>query len=375
MRKKNIKIVQVFEKYPLFYQLYIPLVIQSLQKKNELEVKIVAFKGNANKESSISILPHHYVRTLKEKLDYLLYPKLPKLNYLELLCIQNSIDIIHIQHSFLFSKVFGLLKMPKNKRSKIVITLRGGDTYIKPWLGKRWIDFYKNEGQKIDAFITVSNHQKEYLQKWGVSEDKIYVIPVSFGNKTNAQPKYPSIDRIKIISAHRMCWEKNIEGNLRVIKLLKEKGYSVQYDIFGNGPDKGQVFYLIDKYNLEEEVTYYGKIENELFKSKLIDYDFFLQLSHSEAFGASVIEAQSKGVPCIVSNSGGLPEAININKSGFCVKPYNIDEAVNYIVDLYLNPDKYFSFSKEAIRNSNENFTVEIEVKKLMNLYNSLISN
>jgi len=362
------KLLYIYDKMPSTYQEYLIVLLQELKKR--IPLNVLVYDDDDDDRADYNMKSYSLKKKIHQLVSKLKLTQRPTLD----VRIMSNYDIIHLQHSYLFPKLSSFFKDSLIK-PKIVITLRGADTYIKPWIYEKWEVFYKTQSQYIAAFITVSNHQKEYLQKWGVSEDKIYVIPVSFGNKTNAQPKYPSIDRIKIVSAHRMCWEKNIEGNLRVIKLLKEKGYSVQYDIFGDGPDKGQVFYLIDKYNLEEEVTYYGKIENELFKSKLIDYDFFLQLSHSEAFGASVIEAQSKGVPCIVSNSGGLPEAININKSGFCVKPYNIDEAVNYIVDLYLNPDKYFSFSKEAIRNSNENFTVEIEVKKLMNLYNSLISN
>ena len=369
----KIKIHQVFESYPLFYQPYIPPVIEALQRENQLDIQICAYNGTANKDASVTILPKYNYRRVVLKFVSLLNPICKGLSYLEYKAIQSKVDIIHLQHSFLFSKVLGLLKTLRNERPKIIITLRGGDTYVKPWIDKRWSEFYKSYGDKVDAFITMSQHQKKYLQKWGVSEHKIYVIPISFGLKSIAVPKYPNKGTIKIISAYRMCWEKNIEGNLRTVKVLKERGINVQYDIYGDGSDIGQVYYLIDKYGLEEEVNCFGKIENTIFKERLKFYDFYLQLSLSESFGCSVVEAQSLGVPCVVSNSDGLPEAIIHEKTGYCVNTYDIELAVDYIIKLWSDNELYYSFSNESIKFVNSNFTVEHEVDKLIKLYKEIV--
>jgi len=348
---------------PKTYQVYLLNLLEEL--KHRIDVKVLSYDNDKRADYNIKSYG------IKDKIQRIASKtKLTPDVSLDIKTMKQF-DVVHLQHSYLYPKLTPFFNDDKNK-PKIVITLRGGDTYIKPWVSDKWKAFYNKNSKYIDAFITVSQHQKEYLQKWGVSENKIYVIPVSFGSKTNAEPKYPSEDKIRIASAHRMCWEKNIEGNLRVIKMLKEKGHSVQYDVFGDGPDKGQLLYLIDKYNLSEEVTYFGKVTNDIFKKKLPKYDFFLQLSHSEAFGASVIEAQSKGVPVIISNTGGLPETILDDKSGICIDSWDIEKAVNEMINLFTNNEKYYSFSKEAIHNANANFTTEKEVERLLNLYKIL---
>ncbi len=358
-----IKILYLFDHYPTLYQEYLATLLHQI--KRQLDVKVLTY--NNAKKADYSVISYGYSDKLQRVKHKLKISKHPSLD----IKIMNRFDIIHLQHSYLFPKLQPFFK-EGIKKPKIIITLRGGDTYVKPWVFEKWKTFYKTNSKFIDAFITVSEHQKEYLQKWGVSKEKIYVIPVSFGNKTNVKPKYPSKNTIKIVSAHRMCWEKNIEGNLRVIKALKEKGYSVQYDIFGDGPDKGQLFYLRDKYRLTEEVNYFGKVENQLFKNKLSSYDFFLQLSVSEAFGTSVIEAQSFGVPAIVSNSGGLPETILPNLTGFCLNSWDIETAKDKIIGLYSDKEKYFQFSKRAIENSHSKFSTESEIQSLLKLYKSL---
>ena len=94
-----------------------------------------------------------------------------------------------------------------------------------------------------------------------------------------------------------------------------------------------------------------------------------MQLSISESLGMSVVEAQSLGIPCIVSSSGGLPEVVINKKTGF-VSEYN--DYVNLVFEMLKlknDKEKYFQFSKEAIQFVNENYSSEIEIQKLLDLY------
>lgn len=368
------KINLVFDSYPIFYQPYIKLLVEMLLVNKEIDVQITSFKSNTTTNSNTLYVPNYRRRKLIEIFWKLLNARYRTLTYPEILWLKEKVDIIHLQHSYLHPHVLNLLSIDKEKRPKIVITLRGADTYLKPYILERWKLFYKNYGNKVDAFITVSYHQKSYLTKWGVPSEKIHVIPISFGSESKAKPKKISQDKIRIISAFRMTWEKNIDSNIRVVKNLVDKGYDVTYDIYGDGADLGQVFYLIDRYNLYDSVKCHGKIPNADFKNILSNYDFYLQLSISESAGATIIEAQSKGLPCIVSDSDGLPEMIIQNKTGFAVPYYEIELAAQKIIELYTNAKKYNLFSKASIEFVNSKFTVENEEKLLVNLYKQLLN-
>ena len=347
---------------PSTYQQYLSNLL--LLVKESLDVKTLAYSKNKNADFVIKTY------NAKDYFQRILY-RLRLSNYKTLdVKVFYKFDIIHLQHSFLFNKIKPFLL--NTKRPKIVITLRGGDTYLKPWVDKRWNDFYKNSGNLIDAFITVSQDQKEYLQKWGISENKIHVIPVSFGNYSNAQPKYPNEGKLKLVSAFRMTWEKNIEGSVKFAKLLKDKGIDFQYDIYGNGNDLGHLYYLVDKYNLSDSVFIKGKIENNVLKEELFKYDFFVQLSVSEALSVSVLEAQSAGLPCIVSNSGGLPEAVIKDKTAIVHDYSETEKMVQKCLEIWNDRELYFEYSKNAIEYVNTNFTLKHEEEKLKKLYNSL---
>lgn len=357
------KILYIYEKMPSTYQQYLSNLL--LLVKEPLGVKTLVYSKNKKADYNI----HTY--GLQDYFQRFLYKlKLTKHKTLDVK-VFDTFDIIHLQHSFLFNKIIPLLK--QKNRPKVIITLRGGDTYIKPWIDKRWKEFYKDYGNSVDAYITVSQNQKEYLQKWGVSENKIQVIPVSFGNHSNAKPKLPNENKLMLVSAFRMTWEKNIEGSIQFAKSLKEKGIDFQYDIYGSGNDLGQLYYLVDKYDLSKNVFIKGKIENDLLKKELIKYDFFVQLSISEALSVSVLEAQSVGLPCVVSNSGGLPGAV-INGETAIVLPYNeIEKMAVEMVSIWQDKEEYYQYSKNAIEYVNNNFTLKKEEEKLTELYKSLI--
>jgi len=368
---KKIKIYQVFESYPLFYQPYISPTLELLASQDQVHSKIIAFQGDKGQDD-IDLLSPYYRRKVKEFFFNKTNNYNKKLNLLEIKAIKEKVNIIHIQHSYLFNKVISILNLPKESRPKVVITLRGGDTYIKPWVSQRWKDFFNNYGDKVDAFIVMSEDQKEYLSRWNVPLQNIHVIPISFGKKFECRAKYPTKESMKIVSVFRMCWEKNIADNLRLVKQIKDLGVDVQYDVYGDGKDIGQLYYLLDRYDLNDCVNVKGKVENEILKNNLKDYDFILQLSHSESFGMSVVEAQTHGVPAIVSNRGGLPEIV-IEKTGLVVDLIDFKDLCEQVFKLWSNQEMYLEFSKKSIENAQSKYDVDREVSLLKTMYQKIL--
>jgi glycosyltransferase involved in cell wall biosynthesis len=352
------KILYIYDKMPGVYQKYLLNLLLEIQKKYAIKTLVY----EKNRLADFSVVRYG----LKDYLNYFLYKvKLSKYKSIDAKYM-NNFDIIHLQHSFLWRKLE--IFRDKNTIPKIIITLRGGDTFVKPWLSNSWKNFYKNSDH-ISAFVVMSDFQKKYLQKWGVNENKIHVIPISFGTFSNATPKYPNKKILKLASAFRLTWEKNIEGTIFFAKCMKDRGVSFVYDIYGDGNDLGQLLYFIDYYQLNDCVFVKGKVDNELLKVKLLEYDFFVQLSYSEAFPTSVLEAQSIGIPCVVSNSGGLPEAVVKNKTALVDNYKNIENLVSETIQLYNDSERYFDFSKNAIDFVNQNFAINNEIVRLSNLY------
>ena len=365
INKNKIKVAYVFDVYPQDYQTYIDLLIEGVKNNISIDPSIYAF--NAKHSNTKSLKYSLIERAYNKVINTLNSTPLPL--YIKEL-YKGKFDIIHVQHSYLFNKFFNVFDNTVND-AKFVITLRGGDTYIKPWLADRWKMLYKRFGKSL-FFVTVSEHQKSYLKKWGVPEEYVYVIPISHNNTAFIDIEHRQKDKLlKIASVFRMTWEKNIQGNLLFIKKLIERGLDVQYDIYGDGADLGEAYYLIDRFQLQDNVHIMGKVAYPVLMERLKNYHFILQLSISEALSSSILEAQSFGIPAIVSDSDGLPEAVIPGISAICQPFWEIDTIVEETIDVWTQKEKYISFCERSFENA-QKFTVDKEVERLINMYQAL---
>jgi glycosyltransferase involved in cell wall biosynthesis len=86
----------------------------------------------------------------------------------------------------------------------------------------------------------------------------------------------------------------------------------------------------------------------------------------------SVIEAQTRGLPAVVSKVGGLQEIIDNNHNGIILEDLSVKE-LQRISDLWRNRDLYYEYSKASINLSHSRYNFNVESTKLLNLYKSLI--
>ena len=98
---------------------------------------------------------------------------------------------------------------------------------------------------------------------------------------------------------------------------------------------------LVMKYNLINQVDFLESFSStdEVYNySKIHVMPTITTPDSIEGFGISNIEAASKGLPCIVSNSGGTPESIQDN--GFIISENNVEELIDAILKVMKNLPK-----------------------------------
>lgn len=371
MKKSKIKVAWLLDDFPGPYQAYIINLYNTLALKTEFDITIFAHRTSSRFDNNINVIKvsnnfKHFYQLLK-------YINIISTSELEIKL--SKYDIVHVQHSFLYPMISDLVK--QEIKTKFVITFRGADTYVKPWINKSWIKNHLEIYEFFDAIQVMSENQKDYLKKWGYLSEKIYNIPISIGTDDSQYVHFELNETIHICSIFRFVWEKNIEANLRFIKCLRDIGFNVKYNVFGDGVDIGQFYYLIDKFNLSECVIMHGRLSPKNIKVNLKKQHFLLQISTSDALPASVIEAFSFGIPCIVSDVGGLPEIVQDGYNGFVVdfNKYNLHEIALKIKNIKEDCVKYIFLRKNAFKTFLDSFTPQIEADKISRMYYEILEN
>lgn len=184
----------------------------------------------------------------------------------------------------------------------------------------------KNKGKV--HYVAVSNHCKKVIeQREGIKADVIYnLLDEDFGTDKRRV--------LRLVSNTRVSPEKGFGRMLEFAEMLKEKGIRFVWVVYGDNS------HIVKEY--QDWINAFKKIEEVQFVGfkrditiGLTNADYLVQLSDFEGCPYSVLEAIKMGVPCIVTNWGGVEELIEDGVNGYILpmdmKGVDIDKIVKKI--------------------------------------------
>lgn len=142
------------------------------------------------------------------------------------------------------------------------------------------------------------------------------------------------------------------------------------------GKKTSEIFYKkickqIQHYNLEGSVIFAGNRNDipEILKASNV----FIFPSRSEGAGAALVEAMAAGIPCIASNTGGIPEVIENGQNGLLFQRGNSEELSECIIEVISNSELQKKLSCINRENYFDKFTIETYVNCLFDHYLDLL--
>lgn len=89
----------------------------------------------------------------------------------------------------------------------------------------------------------------------------------------------------------------------------------------------------------------------------------------------ALIEAMSKGLPCIVSEIAILHEVAKNEDTGLLVSPGSVEELANSMLELYANPAKRAFLGGRAQQETSRQFHIGVTMGQWERLYSRLRGN
>jgi glycosyltransferase involved in cell wall biosynthesis len=190
----------------------------------------------------------------------------------------------------------------------------------------------------------------------------------------NNQGKTYSKEGVKFIIVKSLTKTYGIDIAINAFIQLLEKypDKQIRLDIYGDGPLREEYEHLADHY-LGNAIVFHGKIPHQKVPEKLKQSDVFVNISRSESFGVSVLEASACGLAVIVSNRGGLPEVILDEKSGLILAELNEKECFEAMENYILNPELIQMHGKSGRSFVQQNYTEQQSVDKQIEAYHKII--
>jgi len=121
----------------------------------------------------------------------------------------------------------------------------------------------------------------------------------------------------------QVCWMvrvKGVEVMLRAAQLVLQQHPATRFLLVGGGEKLPEYRALAAEMRLEESVCFTDIVSDPIGAGVLDALDVYAQPSRwQEACPLAVLEAMSKKLPVVASNTGGLPELVDDGKTGILV--------------------------------------------------------
>ena len=144
------------------------------------------------------------------------------------------------------------------------------------------------------------------------------------------------------------------------------------YFIFtGDGPLREQVSHLVENLNIQKHVLFPGWRNDAL--ELLAISDVYASVSLREGLPMSLLEAMSMRVPAVCYDVDGISEVITNNKTGFLVRPKDIDKFAEKLKVLLRHNPLRERFEAAIDHRDFSEFTANTMVKKQERLYRGLV--
>ncbi len=140
--------------------------------------------------------------------------------------------------------------------------------------------------------------------------------------------------------------------------------------LIGDGQDRPLALQLAVSLGVERDVIFLGKQDD--VESLLAIADLFLLPSGDEAFGLAALEAMSCGVPVITTTVGGIPEVVEDGKTGFLLRPGDVDGMALASLALLEDNKRHTDFREAARRRAVTHFDASLIVPQYEAYYQEI---
>lgn len=207
---------------------------------------------------------------------------------------------------------------------------------LRPFLSKLF-NLEKKSYSNIDLIIANSEYTRSLFFQYGINIQEVIYPPV------NTKKFKCSNSKDYFLFVGRLYKHKRVDTIARVFnKISGEK-----LKIVGSGPLSR---YIKKVAGNSKNIEYLGSVDDKTLIDLYSKCKAVIYITEKEPFGIVPVEANASGKPAIVSNEGGLTEAILPMKTGIAInEPY--DKNLEIIIK---NFDKFKFSSKECRKYSSK---------------------
>ena len=269
-----------------------------------------------------------------------------------------------------------LLPFIKRWPKPTVVSFHGMD--IQPREGQTgYLDSLKELLKTVPLAMGRSHSLKEGMLALGLPEERFRL------NRTGIPlENFPFIERSapvngewRIVQACRCVEKKGIDDALKAFACFADRYPEARFTIAGEGPLLDPMKQLSLKLGLGDKVEFAGFLREDELRDLYWQSHIFFHPSrltadkNQEGIPNSMLEAMSTGLPVVATLHGGIPEAVEQDKTGLLYAERDVDGLIDGMMRLASSPGLWAEMGRRASVSMHENFERKAQVAKLEDVY------
>ena len=290
----------------------------------------------------------------------------------------NDIDIVHTHSSK--AGILGRLAAKASGARVIIHTAHGWSFHdYQPGIAYYFYLFLEKICASFSsAIIVVSQWDKtRAVQELGAKKDKYKLIRYAinyeeFKNNSEVSQvrKEFGLSEADLVVGMVACFkpQKSPLYFIKLASVIKKDFPNTKFILSGDGVLRKKICALINKLNLQEQIILTGW-RNDIV-SILSCLDVFVLTSLWEGLPIAALEAMAVGLPVVATDTGGINEIVLDGKTGYLVKPHDIEALQDRLKELLMKPYLRKEFGRRAIFTLEHNdYSLNSMLKRTTQLY------
>ena len=208
-----------------------------------------------------------------------------------------------------------------------------------------------------------------------VRRDQISIIPNGIPDINFSEYPAPHNSITTFLFLSHLYRDKGIDILLKACKQLMVENLTFKLIIVGGEtPDYSRDTLLaeIEHVGISDYVTYLGALYGENKDEVWRQSDVFVFPTLKETFGLVLCEALQRGIPCLASDEGGIPDIIIDGVNGYLFEKSNEEQLTTLMRRCIMNPEVYKSLRLGARSSYVEKYSAHVFENSVLNLIKSI---
>lgn len=226
------------------------------------------------------------------------------------------------------------------------------------------------------AVIAVSDEVKAQLLKAGVRNDKVHLIRNGidlrpFGSATpSLRVGSSSANALTVGWIGRLSREKGADIFLRAAAIVLAVVPDARFVIVGDGPDLSMLKDLMQKLDIEENVSFVGRRGD--MPGIYASLDVMVSSSRQEGLPMAILEGMASSLPLVATAVGDVPTLVLDGRTGITVPSEDVELLAAGIVKLLEDSEMRERYGKAARKLVEERFSSEQMAADYLRVYSDV---